>query len=622
MQKDKIKIGKKAHRKLDLSNYDVENRTVRFSASSEEAVDRGQYIEVLSHSPENVDLTRVDAGICPLLMDHDWTEQVGRIMSYEFVDGKLYMTAKISRNEDGCELLNDLQDDIRNGISIGYNLENVIDQSIDPVSNKPIYTFSWSIHEVSSVSVPADVNVGFGRSLEQQDEFIEVEGVVEESVVNEVVETIQETVEQVALNNEVAEVNNNSITDDKLNSSERKVNIQVKENKMDLEIISLVSKHGEKAQRALDLITASKGEITAENLASAIRALSPAEPVKSGIEGIKEREAAQVDIGKLLACHMDGRTSGSLEAEIVRNAQIKIGATGGIILPIEVESAKNKAILRSLQTVTSAAKTLDAETLPTLDLLKALSIFGESANYVSNNGNGYGSVVVPRVLTASGTDFVTEGNDVPDFNMTFENLSLTPKTVGSVAKISRLLMNSNLAIQDVAYRHMVLDMIYKIDREAFAGSAFTNDITQHAGTAVASAGAVSYQEIVDFLGKMVNDKKVDPTMLKFAANPRLYAKLKTALKHTGVAGDLMVNSAIDGNPVLQSHQIATVAGTPDTTTLFAFDPQYATICQWSGVEFKVLDTDNNGTMRIRGMWDVDFGLMNPDAFGKLTGIQL
>lgn len=624
MDKNIIKFGKKGHRKLGIGDYDVENRIVRFSASSEEMVDRGTYIEVLSHDPSNVDLTRIDNGICPLLMDHDWTEQVGRIMSYEFSDSKLYMTAKISRNEDGCELLNDLQDDIRNGISIGYNLENVISQSIDKESNKPIYVFSWSIHEVSSVSVPADTNVGFGRSLEQE-EFIELEVKASESVVVDEVasEVVQDEVVDVVLNTNEVVVDNLVNTDDKLNSSERNSNITVKENiKMDMELIALVAQHGEKAQRAMSLIEASKGELNAANLSEAIRALSPAQPVKSGIEGIQERDAARVNIGKLLMCQQEGKHTGSIEADIVRNAAFRSGTAGGFALPVEVESAKNKQILRSLQTTTSAAKTLDQEVLSTLDLLKALSVFGDSANYVSNNGNGYGSVVVPRVLTATGTDFVAEGSDVPDFNMTFENLSLTPKTVGSVAKISRQLMNSNIEIQDLAYRHMILDMIYKVDREAFAGSAFTNDITQHAGTQLTSAGAVSYAEIVDFVGKMVNDKKVDPAMLKFAVNPRLYAKFKAALKHAGVAGDLMVNGAIDGNPVIQSHQIAVTAGTPDVTKLFAFDATYASICQWSGVEFKILDTDNSGVMRVRGMWDVDFGLINPDAFGTLSGIQL
>jgi hypothetical protein len=66
-------------RKIESGEIDREKRTVSLSFSSTARVKRTFGYEMLSHDPKAIDTKRLDSGGVPLLLNHDWNKQVGRV---------------------------------------------------------------------------------------------------------------------------------------------------------------------------------------------------------------------------------------------------------------------------------------------------------------------------------------------------------------------------------------------------------------------------------------------------------------------------------------------------------------------------------------------------------------
>jgi superfamily II RNA helicase len=146
------------HMNFERDQVDEETRTVTLSFSSEAPVERFFGTEVLSHSPEAVDLTRLNARAA-LLGNHDLNDQIGVIESARIENGRGIATVRFSKSERGELFFRDLLDGIRSGVSVGYTIEEMQEKS-----DRVFEATRWSPHEISMVSTPADFSVGVSRS--------------------------------------------------------------------------------------------------------------------------------------------------------------------------------------------------------------------------------------------------------------------------------------------------------------------------------------------------------------------------------------------------------------------------------------------------------------------------
>lgn len=156
---------------------DEVNLTVQIAFASENPVQRQiqgkTYDEILLCNPENVDLSRINMGMCPLLIEHSMDKQIGKVERAS-VDADKICRATVRFSDSGSAplIFNMIKEGIREGISVGYN---VIDQYLD--GNKLIVT-KWQPYEISSVAAPADfIGSGVARSLNSTVEINLTEGI-------------------------------------------------------------------------------------------------------------------------------------------------------------------------------------------------------------------------------------------------------------------------------------------------------------------------------------------------------------------------------------------------------------------------------------------------------------
>lgn len=161
---------------VDLNTLDTEQRTVEVAVSSEYPVRRWFGMEVLDHSDESIDLTRLRNG-APLLLQHNsWSGQVGVVEdAWLDADRKIRARVRFSRSEQAEPIWQDVVDGIRRNISCGYLVhEMVLERSEGGLDHYRVTR--WEPYEVSSVSVPADPTVGVGRSNEATTNVITIRG--------------------------------------------------------------------------------------------------------------------------------------------------------------------------------------------------------------------------------------------------------------------------------------------------------------------------------------------------------------------------------------------------------------------------------------------------------------
>ena len=167
------KINSRCHRSVEIRQpQDTETGLViELAASSDIPYRRNFGYETLLHTEEAIDYSRVAAGSCPLLYNHNNDEYIGIVESVRLDNGQLRAVVRLSKNSDFARQVSaDIMDGILRSISIGYEINEMAEgQDIDGI---PQYIATrWTLYEVSVVTTPADyIKAGIGRSEEQPNE--------------------------------------------------------------------------------------------------------------------------------------------------------------------------------------------------------------------------------------------------------------------------------------------------------------------------------------------------------------------------------------------------------------------------------------------------------------------
>lgn len=142
-----------------------EGRTVELSFSSDAPIEQWwRTLLVLEHTPEACNLTRLLSG-GPLLFNHNRDKHIGVVVAAHVdADGKARATVKFGRSALAEEKFQDVKDGILCNVSLGFNTDEIklMEEREDGVD---VYRATkWTPYEISLVTIPADTNVGVGRS--------------------------------------------------------------------------------------------------------------------------------------------------------------------------------------------------------------------------------------------------------------------------------------------------------------------------------------------------------------------------------------------------------------------------------------------------------------------------
>ncbi len=156
---------------LEFRAVEGEERTIELSFSSEEPVERWGDLEILDHSEECVDMSRMNGMSC-VLFNHHPDVVIGKVEKAWIENNRCKAKIRFDEDEESEKIYKKVKSGTLRGISVGYQVRNweVVKKdkkSLDGRFTGPCYIAKrWMPYEISVVSIPADASVGIGRSME------------------------------------------------------------------------------------------------------------------------------------------------------------------------------------------------------------------------------------------------------------------------------------------------------------------------------------------------------------------------------------------------------------------------------------------------------------------------
>ena len=156
---------------IELREGEPDSRRLTLSFSSEEPYTRWGAPEILDHSPDAVDLTRLNSIGC-LLFNHSRDKVIGKVIRAWIEGGRGLAEIEFDSDELAETIFRKVKSGTLKGVSVGYSISNIEEvlagkASTDGRFQGPCYVVRrWEPLEISIVSVPADATVGVGREAD------------------------------------------------------------------------------------------------------------------------------------------------------------------------------------------------------------------------------------------------------------------------------------------------------------------------------------------------------------------------------------------------------------------------------------------------------------------------
>lgn len=540
------------------------------SISSEYPVRRWYGNEVLIHSAEAVDLSRMNDGAA-VLLQHDGRDHIGVVEpgTAKLVNKRLVTEIRFSRAQaKAAEVAQDIEDGIRRNVSIGYLPMRAKLASYSDDEGDTWEIERWQPMEVSIVSVPADPTVGFDRS----ERTYPVD--VDTSIFSR-----SRTMDPTKETGAAGSGNPAPVVTAGADATQRAS-----------EIVRLAVKHGmaDRAQAWID------GGKTVDQISREILdARAAAQAAPSGAVRIRSPEFPGKDMRRysysralLQACLMrEGKGAfdgleGEVDQEIRRHLPAAYQQRNGVFVPMDTRSEEEKLELaygrRALDSLTPGAAPELVFDRPgeLIELLRNIArVIAKGATVLSGLS---GPVPFPKQTGGVAASWVQENpaSDVGETNPTFGTVSLSPKTLQAYVAYSRqLLAQASLNVEAMVRNELAIAHGLAVDRAALHGSGAGNEplgIYKSPGVnTVAMAGVPTYAKLVDMLGAVADDNAYMGN-LGFLTTALMAAKLMQILEFAAAGsraiwtGDLL-EGQVAGYGAAATNQISKVMSTLEPT---------------------------------------------------------
>lgn len=582
-----------------VQSIDEESRTVELSFSSEEPYERWFGLEILGHDSTEIRMDWAESGHAPLLADHDRQKQIGVVQDVRIEGKKGRATVKFSRNSMASEIWQDIVDNIKGNVSVGYIVHEMI--LVEERKDEPnIYRVTdWEILELSIVSIPADRTVGVGRSSQGDSSVISQPHPKEGK-------TMKEEKEK---KNDTGTANDNAVND-----------AVVAERARANDIGAIGKKHGfqEKAEeyiRGGNSVQEFK-DFVLENMGNGTPVRQISNDNNGGAVGMSEKEVGSYSLVKAIEAAFTGDWSKAglekeaMDATLKKYKERKFN--GNLIVPVDVLIGKRAQRDMNVAVDSQGGYLVGTQQpMSMIDLLRNKMFVRELGGRVVSGL--VGDVGIPKVTGGSTAYWVGEGDNVPESNGSVGQVTAKPKTVGANIDLTRKLIQQSSPDIEMLVRDLIArDIALEIDRVVINGSGVDGEplgiLNTDGVTTLDYGSALTWANIVQLETNLATDN-VETGSLAYLTTPGIRGSLKTTLKASGVSGFIWDDKEVNGYRAAATNQV------PADRMLFG-DWSDCIICEWGALDMNV-DKSNkikSGGVEIVALQDVDVAFLRTESF--------
>ena len=569
-------VTKVLKRSGETSFSEKEENTYEFSFSSTYPVERSFGTEILSHDDGAIDFGRLNGGVAPVLWNHNMDSVIG-IVRNAYLDKekkKGRAVVELSRNAKAQEVKRDIDDGILSSISVGYRILEMEEREID--GNNAFLATRWEPHEVSVVASPAAPDVGISRGLIDDNTMPSVE---KQDIVN--------SKRVYAASTDAQQPNS-------------KQQLTMEKEQLDLEVVrSEATKKAQSAERTrIREINAMCSKRGFDDLAEQL--VNNGSSVDSCRQAILERiDAKPVETAKPIEEQLtpqerkqyakDYRLSAGIRGLITNDWSDKAsGFAREISQQIAKDSGKGtrsgslfipySGLVQRATYVTSGATTggnIVATDLLADDFIEALRNSTVMVGLGVQTLSGLvGDVAIPRRSGVASTGFLSsETAALSQAECNLDQISMTPKTLGTLSKFSRnMLIQATPGIEDLVRRDISDGINLGIDLGILNGTGSSGQptgIMQTSGIGSVAigtnGGAITVDKLIDLETAIMEDNAgVNADSISYVTNAKVMGAIKK-LKTSG--GEYLVNNnlqalgrgatpvAVNGYPLAMTNQV-------------------------------------------------------------------
>lgn len=233
---------------------------------------------------------------------------------------------------------------------------------------------------------------------------------------------------------------------------------------------------------------------------------------------------------------------------------------------------------------------------------------------------------IPRQTGSSVAQWVAEDGSLTETDASFDDVSLTPKTIGAMTSYSRrTLLNSSPAIETIVRNDLAAVIANAVDEKAMLGDGTGNTptgIVNAGATEVAARTALSWDEILQFISQIEADNALMGA-LGWAINPQLVRVLRGTLVAANTDSRMIMTdpNSLAGYPAISTNALPGNAPGESPTlagSIIFGDWSRLMIGSWTGIDILLNPYETTayakGRVLVRAMKDVDVQVRHPESF--------
>ena len=322
-----------------------------------------------------------------------------------------------------------------------------------------------------------------------------------------------------------------------------------------------------------------------------------------------------------------------LEKEASEATAKRLGITPqGLLVPYDWMARTEQRDLTK-GTATAGGHTVDTELLSNsfIDMLMAQMVLKQAG--ITTLDGLVGDLAIPRQTGGATAYWVAESSAVTESQQAFDQVLMSPKTLGTFTDISRkLLKQSSISIERFVRKDLTRTVAKEIDRVGLFGSGASNQptgVSATSGINLVPGGdnglAPTWANLVGLESAVAADN-ADVGNLAYITNSSVRGKLKT-VEITANSGQFLWGSgnSVNGYPIYVSNQVPNNNTKGSGTALsYAFFGNWSDLMLglWGGLDLLVdpYTGGTAGTVRIIVLQDVDYAVRHPESFAMTNDI--